>query len=164
MFNTYLNKTNSKLVNYFENLMKKYFNGEKNIPNSIILWGSDSLAQYMFAIEFARILNCKENYDENCNCLNCSWIRKNEHPEIKTVSKINSKPSNDETKNISVKQVKELLEQISMKSSDHRVLIFCDADFEKLGQNRISDIEKFGELKEAIKKEGDKYWVPKPIN
>ena len=164
MFNSYLKKTNLKLISYFENLMSKYFNGEKNIPNSIILWGSDSLAQYMFALEIARILNCKKKHDENCDCLNCNWIRKNEHPEIKTVSKIDSKPANDETKNISVKQIKEILAQISMKSSDYRVLIFCDADFEKLSQEQISIIGNFEELKDAIKKDGDKYWIPKPIN
>ena len=164
MFNSYLNQTNPKAIKYFENLITKYFKGEKNIPNSIILWGSDSLAQYMFALEIARILNCKKNHDENCDCLNCNWIRKNEHPEIKTVSKINSKPSNDETKNISVKQVKELLEQMSMKSSDYRVLVFCDADFEKLSQDQISVIENFGDLRNAIKNDGGKYWTPKPIN
>ena len=34
---------------------------EKNFPNSIILWGSDCIAQYFCAIEIARILNCKNN-------------------------------------------------------------------------------------------------------
>lgn len=164
MFNSFLKQTNPKTTGYFENLLKKYFKGEKNIPNSIILWGSDSLAQYLFAIEFARILNCRKDYDENCDCLNCNWIRNNEHPEIKIVSKINSKPENDKTKNISVKQVKELLEQVGMKSSDYRAIIFCDADFEKLTSEQASNIERYGNLKTAIKKFEDKFWMPKPIN
>ena len=92
MFNEYLKKTNPSSVKYFENLFEKYFKGEKNIPNSIVLWGSDCLAQYFFALEIARALNCKENYEIGCDCLNCRWIYKNEHPEIKTISKINSKP------------------------------------------------------------------------
>ena len=164
MFNKYLTETNPNAVFYFENLFKKYFSGEKNIPNSIILWGSDSIAQYMFATEIARILNCQNDGNDRCECLNCNWIRKNEHPEIRTVSKINSKPVGDETKNISVKQIKELLEQISKKSSDYRVVIFCDADFEKLKNPQISHIEKFDELKTLIVQDGEKYWIPKPLN
>ncbi len=164
MFNKYLMKTNSNAVCYFESLIKKYLSGEKNIPNSIILWGSDSIAQYMFAIEIARNLNCLQDRSIDCGCLNCSWIKKGEHPEIRTVSKINSKSVNDETKNISVKQIKELLEQISMKSSDYRVIIFCDADFEKLTNSQISHLEKFGELNNVITQNEEKYWIPKPLN
>ena len=164
MFNEYLKKTNPKAVEYFEQLFKKYFKGEKNIPNSIILWGSDSIAQYMFALEIARNLNCKKDRVSDCGCLSCEWIKNNEHPEIKTVSNIDSKPSNDETKTISVKQIKELLEQLNVKSEDYRVIIFCDADFEKLTSNQKEHLENFGELKTAIKINGEKYWTPKPLN
>ena len=164
MFNKYLQKTNQKTVEYFENLFKSYFSNKKNIPNSIILWGSDCFAQYFFALEIARILNCQKDKNINCDCLNCKWIYKNEHPEIKTVSKINSKPSGDETKNISVRQVNELLNEITKKSQEYRIIIFCDADFEKLNQEQISHIENFDELKNVISKNGEKYWVPKPLN
>lgn len=168
MFNSYLAKTNEKTVEYFETLFKKYFNGEKNIPNSIVLWGSDCLAQYLFAIEIARNLNCQKNRENNCDCLNCRWIYKNKHPEIKTVSKIDSKPSNDETKNISIKQIHELLLEVSKKSSDYRVVIFCDADIEKISDEQINHLNMFGELKDVILEKSDldkgKYWVPKPLN
>ena len=164
MFNQYLQKTNPKAVEYFESLFNYYFKGEKNIPNSIVLWGSDSLAQYLFATEIARNLNCKKQRLTDCDCSSCSWIRRNEHPEIRTVSKINSKSSNDETKNISVAQIKELLEQLNVKSEDYRVIIFCDADFEKLSNEQISHIENFEEIKNAIIKKDEKYWIPKPLN
>lgn len=163
MFNEYLKQSNPKAVEYFENLIKKYNNGLKNIPNSIILWGSDSLAQYMCAIEIARNLNCKKEKDIICDCINCNWIRENSHPEIKTISKIDSKPSNDETKNISVKQINNLLESLTMKSNEYRVLIFCDADYEKQSDENISLINKYGELKNVIKIDGEKYWTPKPL-
>ena len=127
------------------------------------MWGSDSIAQYLFAVEIARILNCKNNGDVNCDCISCRWIYNNEHPEIKTVSKINSKPSGDETKNISVKQVGELLNETSKKSQDYRVFIFCDADYETLNQEQISYLEKYKELKNVISQKGDKYWIPKPL-
>ena len=164
MFNQYLQKTNQNAVKYFENLFESYFSNKKNIPNSIILWGSDCFAQYFFALEIARILNCQKGKKPNCDCLNCKWIYNNEHPEIKTVSKLNSKPSGDETKNISVRQVNELLNEITKKSSDYRIIIFCDADFEKLTPEQLSHIENFDELKNTIAQKGEKYWVPKPLN
>lgn len=164
MFNSYLCQTNPKVVEYFENLFSKYSNGEKNMPNSIILWGSDSLAQYFFALEIARFLNCTQSFNENCDCLNCKWIYNNEHPAVKTISKLDSKPSGDETKNISVKQVEELILEVSKKSSDYRVLIFCDADYEKLNSEQLLHLEKFGSLKNSVKKDGEKYWTPKPLN
>ena len=164
MFNQYLAKTNPTAVDYFENLIGKYFDGKKNMPNSVVLWGSDCLAQYLFAVEIARALNCKSDCEIGCECLNCKWIYKNEHPEIKTVSKIDSKPSGDETKNISVKQIGELLLEVNKKSSDYRVVIFCDADFEKLSSEQISHIQSFEELKSVIRTDGEKYWVPKPLN
>lgn len=164
MFNEYLKKTNPKAVEYFESLFNYYFKGEKNIPNSIVLWGSDPLAQYMFALDIARNINCQKEGRLDCDCHSCCWIRKNEHPEIRTVSKINSKASGDETKNISVRQIKELLEQLNVKSEDYRVVIFCDADYEKLTAEQISHIADFGELQNVILKNGEKYWIPKPLS
>ena len=164
MFNQYLTRTNPNTVNYFESLFKKYFNKEKNIPNSIVLWGSDPTAQYLFAMEIARILNCKNDKNPDCDCLNCKWIYKNEHPEIKTVSKINSKPQGDETKNISVRQINDLLNEITKKSQDYRVIIFCDADWEKISPEQSAHLENFGELKDVILKDGEKHWTPKPLN
>ena len=164
MFNKYLEQTNKNTVNYFNNLFSKYFEGKKNIPNSIVLWGSDTLAQYFFSLEIARSLNCKKNCELDCNCLNCRWILNNEHPEIKTVSKIDSKPSNDETKIISVKQINEILNESTKMSDEYRVIILCDADYEKLNNEQINHLEKFNELKSAIKTNGEKYWTPKPLN
>lgn len=167
MFNQHLVNTNKKTVEYFECLFKKYFNKEKNFPNSIILWGTDYFAQYAFALEIARILNCKKNHSHDCNCINCQWIRQNEHPEIKTVSKITSKQTTDKTKNISVKQVQNFLEQINTKSNDYRVIIFCDADYETLSQKELSNIENYKELSYIFKpsktEKDEKIFVPKPL-
>lgn len=164
MFNSYLQKSNKKAVEYFEHLIKCYETGKKNIPNSIILWGSDTIAQYFFAVEIARQLNCKKDKAIDCNCLSCNWIRKNEHPELKIISKINSKPDGDKTQVISDSQIKAFLEQISYKSEDYRVVIFCDADIEKISQEQKNYIENFEELKTAMANDEDKYWIPKPLN
>ncbi len=164
MFNKYLTQTNPKTTEYFEKLFIKYFNGEKNIPNSIILWGSDIIAQYFFALEIARVLNCRKNREVNCDCINCKWIYNNEHPEVKTVTKLDSKSKAGEAKCISVEQVNTILNDTSKKIQDYRVVIFCDADYEKLSKEQLSHLNNFGELKNAIKQKGEKFFVPKPLN
>ena len=164
MFSDYLKQTNPKTADYFEKLFKKYFDGKKNIPNSIILWGSDTLAQYFFALEIARILNCQKNRENNCDCINCKWIYNNEHPEIKTVTKLDSKSKAGEAKCISVEQVNNILNETSKKIQDYQVVIFCDADYEKISANQIAHLNNFGELKTAIKQKGEKYFVPKPLS
>ena len=164
MFNNYLSQTNPKTTDYFEKLFTKYFNGEKNIPNSIILWGSDSFAQYFMALEIARILNCKKNHEPDCDCINCKWIYNNEHPEIKTVTKLDSNSKSSEAKSISVEQINNILNDSSKKIQDYQVVIFCDADYEKLSAEQISHINDFWEIKNVIKQKGEKYFVPKPLN
>ena len=164
MFGNYLAQTNPKTVDYFEKLFKKYYAGEKNIPNSIILWGSDTFAQYFFALEIARILNCKNNKNPDCDCINCKWIYNNEHPEIKTVTKLDSKSKAEEAKSISVEQINEILNDTVKKIQDYRVVIFCDADYEKLSEEQVSHLDNFVEFKNTIKQKGDKYFVPKPLN
>ena len=164
MFSDYLRQTNSKTVDYFEKLFSKYFSGKKNIPNSIILWGSDTFTQYFFALEVARILNCKKNRENNCDCINCRWIYDNEHPEVKTVTKLDSKSTAGEAKCISIEQINEILNDTTKKIQDYRVVIFCDADFEKLKAEQISHLNNFIEYKNAIKQKGEKYFVPKPLN
>ena len=40
-----------------------------------------------------------------------------------------------------------IFNEITKKSSDYRIIIFCDADFEKLTPEQLSHIENFDELK-----------------
>jgi DNA polymerase III delta prime subunit len=97
-----------------------------------LFYGNDIEAQYELATEIARLLNCHEYRNENCQCLNCKWIRHKEHPEVMTVSKIDSKPSDDDSKTvISVKQAQMVKNSLLNTSDYHRVFIFCDAEIEK---------------------------------
>ncbi len=50
-----------------------------------LFWGPDILSQCELALEVARILNCSENTDKDCNCLNCKWIREQTHPAVKFI-------------------------------------------------------------------------------
>lgn len=114
----------------------KYFNNGinstgKNIAHCILFYGSDIQAQYDLALEIARMLNCTGGHTPDCQCLNCKWIRENNHPAVLTISKVDNKPSDDNSKTvISIDQARMIKNDLLVTSDYHRVLIFCDKDKE----------------------------------
>lgn len=131
MFSKELRENYPFLTEYFEQGLK---NEIRSISHSILFYGQDIETQYNLATEIARLLNCKEDRAENCNCLNCNWIREKQHPEVLTISRIDNKPSDDESKTvISVKQSQMIKNSLLNTSDYHRVFIFCDAKIEKVG-------------------------------
>ena len=78
-------------------LMKYFDNGialqNRQIAHCILFYGSDLQSQYELALEIARMLNCTGDHTKNCQCLNCKWIRENNHPAVLTISKVDNKPS-----------------------------------------------------------------------
>lgn len=126
MFEQDLKEKYPFLTEYFEAGLK---NTAKSLSHSILLYGQDISAQYKMASEIARILNCRETQNKNCSCLNCNWAREGQHPAILTISKIDNKPSDDDSKTvISVKQSQMLKNSLLTTSDYHRVFIFCDAE------------------------------------
>ncbi|MDR1169099.1 MAG: hypothetical protein LBK53_09480 [Heliobacteriaceae bacterium] len=117
-------KTQSFLDKYFQTAAA---NG--NLAHCILFYGSDLKAQYNLALEIARLLNCSADKSENCQCLNCRWIRENKHPAVLTVSKVDNKPLSDTSKTvISIEQARMIKNDLAVTSDYHRVLIFCDKD------------------------------------
>ena len=118
------------LMKYFKNGLAH--DGETSkISHCILFFGSDAQAQYDLALEVARLLNCKEDKSETCECLNCRWVRENQHPAVRTVSRVDYKPADDKTKTvISVRQTQEIKNDLMITSDYHRVIIFCDKDDE----------------------------------
>ena len=116
--------------------LMKYFNNGinstgKNIAHCILFYGSDIQAQYDLALEIARMLNCTGDHTPDCQCLNCKWIRENNHPAVLTISKVDNKPSDDNSKTvISIDQARMIKNDLLVTSDYHRVLIFCDKDKE----------------------------------
>lgn len=136
MFREDLKEKYPFLTDYFEAGFKKsirndlngFSEGQNIYPHSIMFYGQDISAQYEFATEIARILNCKEHKNGNCKCVNCNWIREHQHPAVLTISKIDNKPSDDETKTvISISQARMIKNSLLTTSDYHRVFIFCDA-------------------------------------
>ena len=114
-------------------LMKYFQNGieNSNLAHCLLFYGSDIQAQYDLALEIARLLNCKQNHSQDCQCLNCNWIRENKHPAVITISKVDNKPSDDNSKTvISIEQARMIKNDLLVTSDYHRVLIFCDRDNE----------------------------------
>lgn len=114
-------------------LMKYFNNGissqNRQISHCILFYGSDIQSQYDLALKVARMLNCTGDHTDTCQCLNCKWIRENNHPAVLTISKVDNKPSDDTSKTvISIDQARMIKNDLLVTSDYHRVLIFCDKD------------------------------------
>ena len=124
-----------ELVSYFKTGI---LDNNKNIGHCILFWGADIQSQCALALEIARLLNCKESGEENCDCLNCRWVREQTHPAVKIYTRLDYKevsesPSDDESgsggkKNINVAQARGIISELAVTSDYHRVYIFCDRD------------------------------------
>lgn len=150
---------------YLTNFFKAVFDSQKqNVANSLIFYGSDVLVQYYFALSVAKTLNCTGSKDENCNCVNCNWIKENRHPAVMTISKVDNK--NDKSKTVISKEQVDSMQDLLVNSSDyHRVFIFCDADFKILSEKENERINSFKDLKVALpESESDELsWFPKGL-
>ena len=114
------------LTNYFTQALTMQ---NRALPQSILFYGNDIQSQYILATEIARLLNCKEEKEDNCECINCRWINEGTHPAVLTISKFDNKPENDDSKTvISIKQSQMIKEMLVSSSEFHRVFIFCDRD------------------------------------
>lgn len=126
------------LTNYFTEALNSK---DRPLPQSILFYGNDLEAQYTLSKEIARLLNCKNDKSDDCECLNCKWIREDSHPAVMTISRVDNKPEDDESKTvISIKQSALIKETLMTASEFHRVFIFCDRDDEEniAGLNQIN--------------------------
>ena len=124
-----------QLVDYFKSGIEEE---NKNISHCILFWGADIQSQCALALEIARLLNCKETGSDNCECLNCRWIREQTHPAVKIYTRLDYKESNQNIsddegilggkKNINVAQARSIISELAVTSDYHRVYIFCDRD------------------------------------
>ena len=143
-YNNEVEKKYPDLVKYFKSGIS---NENKNISHCLLFWGPDITSQCELALEIARLLNCKENGSENCECLNCKWVKEQTHPAVKIYTRLDFKESasadDDSTtgkKNIDKNQAKAIINELGITSDYHRVYIFCDRDDEGnlLPLNRIN--------------------------
>ena len=123
--------------NYFSGLLEAKSENEREFPQSIILEGTDYFGSYYFALELARILNCKGDKTTNCECTNCKWIKSYTHPAINNVSQIHFKPDDDTTTTqISIKQIREIEKALTLSSDYHRFFIFFSSQKSEVQDNQ----------------------------
>ena len=116
------------LTNYFTQALTTQ---NRALPQSLLFYGNDLDSQYVLAKEIARFLNCKSDKSDSCECINCKWIREEAHPAVLTISRVDNKPDDDDSKTvISIKQSQMIKESLVSASEFHRVYIFCDRDDE----------------------------------
>lgn len=131
------------LTEYFTDLL---CTENKRLPQSLLFYGNDFVSQYTLAKEIARLLNCKEDKSDDCECLNCKWIREDSHPAVMTISKNDNKPEDDTSNTvISIKQSAMIKNMLVNASEFHRVFIFCDRD----ESGNISELNKYNFQEEA---------------
>ena len=124
MFKSDLKAKYPFLTEYFESVLCT-----DRMPNCILFYGQDIRAQYDFAIEIARLLNCENDGCESCDCYSCKWIEEHRHPAVLTITNRHSKPSDDNTKTvISIKQAQMVKSMLVNTSDCYRVFIFCGAN------------------------------------
>lgn len=135
---------NSEISQKYPDLMKYFKEGisnkNKNISHCIMFWGADTQGQCELALEIARLLNCSNDGDKDCDCINCRWIRSQTHPAVKIYTRLDFKEaetSSDEEessvkgkKNININQARAIINELVITSDYHRVYIFCDRDEE----------------------------------
>lgn len=111
--------------NYFETLISLVKENKRTFPQALILEGEDTVGQYLFALELARVMNCENNGEESCNCTNCKWIREFSHPAVNNVSEIHFKADDDSSNTvISAKQANQIERSLALSSDYHRFFIF----------------------------------------
>ena len=128
---------NTFVYNYFSILL----NSNKRFPQSIIFEGFDTIMQYFFSLELARILNCTGDKTPGCSCTNCNWIRENRHPAVVNVTPVDFKEDGTKTV-ISVKQIEKVTSLILEASDYHRFFIFSNVKTSKIQENEQKQLSK----------------------
>lgn len=130
-YNNEISQKYPKLLKYFESGIQ---DDNKNISHCLLFWGPDIKSQCELALEVARLLNCSEDGEEACDCLNCRWIKEQTHPAVKIYTRLDFKDGTDDEdstkgkKNINISQAKSIINELAVTSDYHRVYIFCDRD------------------------------------
>ena len=158
MFHPIFKRKFEYFTNYFETALK---NQNRSFAQSLVLYGQDIVSQYYLAMEIARQLNCQKDGAYNCDCINCNWIRNNQHPAVLTITKNDNKPSDDtSSKVISIKQTLMVNNSLINSSDYYRVFIFCDSELTEPTEIQQKHLNEFADLKFKFPQE---IWQPKPL-
>lgn len=135
---------------------------KEKFPQSIIFEGLDIFGQLHFSLELARLLNCQKDGGQDCDCINCKWIKQGKHPAVVLVSPIDFKNNDTGSKTvISVKQSLGITKALEQTSDYHRVFILLDAKKQTLSEIDKENLRQYAQLDYALP---DEDWLPCSIN
>ena len=105
---------------------------ERRLSHSYIFSGPSGLGKKLFAIEFAKLINCNtelENRPDDCGCSSCSKIEKMIHPDVMLFEY-------EGEKTIKIDQVRsDLEEKVFLSPFESRYKIFILDDAERMNNN-----------------------------
>ena len=95
-----------------------------HISHSYIFSGPPGVGKKLFALEFARLINCESEMQENCKCSSCNKIKRMIHPDVSLLEY-------EGEKTIKIDHVRSDLEErvyLSPFESSYKIFIVDDAD------------------------------------
>lgn len=98
---------------------------QERLANAYLFYGPDHIGKSQVSQKFAKILFCI-NAQKPCEeCVNCRQIESNIYPDIYTIKK------NEDKKNISIEQIREMRERLFQGSffNNYKIGIISDAEF-----------------------------------
>lgn len=152
-----------------EFLEKALSDKQNKLYQAYLLTGADVVSQYLFALQAARILNCeKTTFSQDCDCVNCRWVKENKHPAVITVSPLDYTGDDGPKTVISVNQSRNIKKFLSTSSPYHRVIIFTDAQVENIDTVLYSGVESIynnvgAEPPHVAGDDKERTWMPKPL-
>lgn len=130
-FITRYNPTQPLATRYFEAALRSH-----HLAHAYVFTGQPLGQMYQLALDLAQVLNCENpaSTTKACgNCRHCRWIQDNAHPNVITVSRFTylaPEPSGKKSAHTTISggQISQLITQLSLSTSDRRVVIFTDVD------------------------------------
>ena len=96
-----------------------------HLSHAYIFTGQDGIGKTLFAKEFAKALNCKDNESDSCNsCPNCIRVESHNHPDIFWIER------EEKAKFIKIENIRNLQNSVRLSplESDYKIFIIKDAD------------------------------------
>ena len=96
-----------------------------HLSHAYIFTGQEGVGKALFAKEFAKALNCKNNDNDSCNsCTNCNRIEMLNHPDVFWIER------EEKAKFIKIENIRNLQNSVRLSplESDYKIFIIKEAD------------------------------------
>jgi len=108
------------IIDHFNNAIKT-----DHLSHAYIFTGQEGVGKALFAKEFAKALNCKNNDNDSCNsCTNCNRIEMLNHPDVFWIER------EEKAKFIKIENIRNLQNSVRLSplESDYKIFIIKEAD------------------------------------